>query len=230
MTANALGFHGKGMAPATPRSAGALPAPANAPSAPVGLQCGLAVPRGLLPVLLYSGFAFALPFLSLYGDIDYASDGNKAGAIAVAAVAALAVGYANCCRCWFNMMLFFHLALEVRVVDLALSFAYADGTSATDASLAVVAAVVVIAHLVPFLLVDRVLPLSVLAGAGVVVNAAAVVYLDASLLLLVGASSVALLALTLVVGGVCEVRTSLLTLLLDAVRSGDCIKCGRYEL
>jgi hypothetical protein len=225
---NALGFHGQ--APGAKARAAALPAPANAPSAPVGVQCGIAVPRGLLPVLVYAGFAFAIPFLALYGSIDYTTDGARAGAIAVAAVAALVVPYANCCCCWYNMMLFFHLALEVRVVDLALAYAYAEGTAAADATLAVTAAVVVIVHLVPFLLVDRTLPLAVLAAAGIVVNAAAVVYLDASLLLLVGASSVALLALTLIVAGVCEVRTSILSLLLDAVRSGDCIKCGRYEL
>ena len=226
--ANTLGFHGQ--PPAMKARGGTLPAPATAPDAPVGVQCGIAVPRGLLPVLVYAGLAFAIPFLALYGAIDYGTAGARAGVIAVAAVAALLVPYANCCRCWYNMMLFFHLALEVRVVDLALAFAYDAGTSDGDAALAAVAAVVVIAHLAPFLLVDRTLPLAVLAGAGIVVNAAALVHLDTSLLLLVGASSVALLALTLIVGGVCEVRTSLLTLLLDAVRSGDCIKCGRYEL
>ena len=216
-----------GKPPAKPAT---LPAPATAPAAPLSARYGLAVPRGLLPTLVYAGLAFVVPFLTFYGTFDFSSAGTQAATVALSAVAALVVLYANCCTCWFNMMLFFHIALEVRVVDVALTFAYAEGTSANAAALAITGAVVVIAHLVPFLLVDRVAPLSVLAAAGVVVNSALLVYITAQPPLLVGASATALLAFTLVIGGVCEVRTSLLTLLLEAVRTGDCIKCSRYEL
>ena len=228
MPGNALGmFNGDGKPRRSRAPPATLPPPATAAAGPA---CGFAVPRGLLPVLIYAGLAFALPFLALYVDIDYANAGNRAGAIAVSAGVALIVAYANCCCCWYNMMLFFHTALEVKVVELALVFAYAADTSATDAGLAITAAVVVIAHVVPFFLIDRVIPLAILAGAGIVVNTAVLVHLDTELLLLVSASSVALLVMTLIIVGVCETRTSILSLLLEAIRSGDCIKCGRYEL
>jgi hypothetical protein len=128
------------------------------------------------------------------------------------------------------MALFFHTAIEVYAVQLLIDFAYLSTTSAAAAALAITTTVVIISHLIPFFLTDRVLPLGVLGTAGVVVNAATFVHLAPSQLLLGTASAIMLLSLTLIIGGICETPTSLLTLLVRAVREGSVIKVGGYEL
>lgn len=190
----------------------------------------MGVPRGLVPTLTYSLFAFFVPFLYLYMDYTFDTDVSKGVTIGLSAAAALVVVLANDCCCWYNMMLAFHTALEVKVIDTTLTFAYKTGTSDSDMSLAIAGAVVVIVHLIPFFLSDRLLLLSVLAFAGVVVNTALLVFLDTSMLLLVGASSVALLTLTMIISGVCEIKTSLLSLIRASVVAKKCITCDRFEL
>ena len=97
-------------------------------------------------------------------------------------------------------------------------------------ALAIVGAIVVIVHLIPFYVSDRLMLLSTLAFAGVIVNATLLVFLDSSMLLLVGASSLALLAITMIISGVCEIKTSLLSLIRESVIAKKCITCERFEL
>ena len=191
----------------------------------------LCVPRGLVPTLAYSVFAFIFPFLFLYIDIDFSSSVTKGVTIGISAIAALIAVVANDCCCWYNMMLAFHTALEVKVIDKALAFAYADGTTDTEMALAITGAVVVIVHLVPFFVSDRLMFLSLLAFAGVVVNTSILVFLDSSMiLLLVAASALALLSVTMIISGVCEVKTSLVSLLRDAVVAKRFITFDGFEL
>ena len=192
--------------------------------------CTFGVPRGLIPTLAYSATAFLIPILFLYMSYDFTDEVTRGVTIGVAAIAATAIVYANCCCCWFNMVLFFHAAVEVRVVNTALTFAYADDTSDKDMALAIVGASIVIAHLVPFLLIDNVTPLAILAYAGVVLNAAINVYLDSSRLLLVGGTSAALLGSVMVIGGICEVKTSMLSLIRESIVARKCITCDGFEL
>lgn len=190
----------------------------------------MGVPRGLVPTLTYSLFAFLVPFLFLYMDYDFTTDTARGVTIAISAVAALLMVLANDCCCWYNMMLAFHTALEVKVIDTTLTYAYASGTSDGDMALAIVGAVIVIVHLVPFYVTDRLMLLGVLAFAGVIVNATILVFLDSSSLLLVGASSLALLAITMIISGVCEIKTSMLSLIRESIIAKRCITCERFEL
>jgi hypothetical protein len=192
--------------------------------------CMLGVPRGLLPTLFFSTLAFVVPYLYLYESYTWTDTDVRTGVFVTAAISATAAVYANDCCCWYNMALLFHTAIEVKVIDVTLTFAYADGTSDEHMALAIVAAIVLIVHLLPFFLTDRIMLLSILAYAGVIVNAGVTLYLDPSLLLLSFASSMPLLMLTMILGGICEVRTSLLSLVLEAVNSCKFITCSRFEL
>lgn len=196
-----------------------------------GLSCRLPVPRGLIPTTVYSLFALAIPLLWYFMDTpDYTDDVVVSVTIGLSGLAGLIVIVANDCCCWYNMMLFFHIGIEAKVVDTALSFASKDTTSDRDEALAIAAAAVIIAHLVPFLFTDRIMLLSLLAYVGVVVNVATVVYTDSTLLLIVLSSSLALLSTTMIIGGICEIRTSMLSLVLDSVRSKKCLTCNGFEL
>jgi len=199
------------------------------PAAP-RFSCAVTVPRGIVPVLFYSGVAAAIPFLLEYTSYDYSDATVRGVTIAAAALAATIMLMANCCCCWYNMLLFFHTALEVKVVDTAITFARASTTSDAHMAWAIAGAAIVILHLIPFFLVDRVLLLTTLAYAGVIVNAAILVHLDPSRLLLVGGSSLALLANTMILVGVCEVSTSMLGLLRNAMRTRSLITCKTFGL
>lgn len=205
------------------------------------LSCQLGVPRGLLPVLSYSALAMVLPLVLIYQPgaanaatgYNLSDDVDRGIVIGLAGLAATVVVLVNDCCCWFNMVLFFHTALEVRVVDNALTFAYAAGQPSFNMAWAIAGAVIVIVHLIPFFLTDRLLFLTLLAYVGVFVNAALNVYITPAqpmFLLLVGASSLMLLAMTMIVAGVCEIRTSILSLLRCAITECQWITFGRFEL
>lgn len=216
------------VAPAIPSKTVPVPAPKKSmiPSMVMG------VPRGLVPTLTYSILAFLAPFLLIYLDVDRTTDTAKGVTIGLSAVAALVVVLANDCCCWYNMMLAFHTALEVKVVDMAITYSSADDTSDRGMALAILGAAVVIVHLIPFYVSDRLMLLGILAFAGVVVNTSILVFLDTDKmrLLLVGASALALLSVTMIISGVCEIKTSLLSLVRDSVVNKKCITCMRFEL
>ena len=204
---------------------------ASSPSKSWALSCP--VPRGLIPTLTYSLVALAIPILCLFTTPDYTKDEVIGVTIGASALAGLVIILANDCCCWYNMMLFFHIGIEAKVVDLALKFADTEqgsGEIERDAALAITAAVVIIVHLIPFLLTDRLMLLILMAYVGVVVNVATVVYIAPDHLLLVAASSLALLSTTMIIGGICEIRTSLLSLVVDSVNKKKCLTCDGFEL
>ena len=88
---------------------------------------------------------------------------------------------------------------------------------------------VIIVHLIPFILLDRLALLGLLAYVGVIVNASALVYLDPTLLLLVGFSSVTLLGATLLIAGIDCIDTSLLSNFRSAMKDGSFLLCQSYE-
>lgn len=192
-------------------------------------QC-IPVPRGLVPTVAYSLVALAIPLLCFFTSPDFTADEVVAVTIGLSGVGGLVVIFANDCCCWYNMMLFFHIGVEAKVVDLALTYAYDDANSERDQTLAMVAGIVIILHLIPFLLTDRIMLLIFLAYVGVVVNTSAIVYLASEQLLLVVASSLALLSTTMIVGGICEIKTSLASLFMDSIKKKKCITCESFEL
>ena len=195
------------------------------------LACRLPVPRGLIPTAVYSLFALAIPLLWFFMESpDYTDNGVRGTIIGGSALAGLIVILANDCCCWYNMMLFFHIGIEAKVVDAALKYSELDTTDSTGQALAITTAIVIIVHLVPFLLTDRIMLLSFLAYVGVVVNVATVVYVDTSLILIVLSSTLALLSTTMIIGGICEIRTSMLSLIMDSINKKMCLTCEGFEL
>lgn len=186
------------------------------------------IPKGFLPLLFYSSLFMIAPLMIDYVDFDFSDSGTRASFIAVSGVYALIVVLANDCLVWFNMVLFFHIGLEVRTSEILMDFARLDTTSSGDEILAWTGMVVLIVHLVPFLLVDNTTLLTVLAFAGIIVNTSIVVYLASDRLLLVGFSSTTLLGSTLCISGVCEIATSMLTALRTTLQDGTWLKCSTY--
>ena len=218
------------------------------------------IPRGFLPVLFYSLASVAVPVLYLYSrctlsgdtstdpgsgfdnmtalvcdtdaliDIDYSDDMVRGVVIGLSVIAALALVYANDCCAWYNMLLFFHIGIEAKVVDVVFTEAFKDDTTDLAAGLYIFGACVVIVHLIPFLLTDHLMFLSLLAAAGVVANATLLVFASPDLLLLASLSATTLLAMTMLIRGVCEIRISLFSLFMDAMKKGKYVECDGFEL
>lgn len=195
-----------------------------------GMMPMMPVPKGFLPLLLYALLFLTTPLLYTYMDYDYSDAGVRGGVVATAVAAAFAIVLANDCVVWFNMVFFFHIAMEVRVLDILMEFARNDDTSEGDQVLAWTGSAVIFVHLLPFLLMDNTMLLALLAFAGIIINTVVLVYLDTTLLLTVGFSSAALLGTTLCIGGVCDVPTSMLSVLRQAMRDGSWIVCSVYEM
>ena len=183
------------------------------------------VPRGFLPLLLYSSLAFALPMLYHYMDYDYEDDMTRAVVIGTSVVSSTVVLLAMDCAVWFNIVLFFHAALEVRVIHRLVDVAQADGSSDMDVALSWTAAGVIGVHLLPFLVVDGPRLLALVGYAGVIVNSAALLYVDTDLLPLVAYSASVLLGSTLCISYTECIRTSMLSGLRHAMSTGTYIEC-----
>jgi hypothetical protein len=203
----------------------AIPTTVAAPTAKVS---PISVPKGFLPLFFYAAVFLLAPVLYEYVDYTWADSTTRAALIVVSAAYALSVVFANDCVAWFNMVLFFHIGIEVKVLEILMDFARLTTTADGDEILAWTGFVVIIVHLIPFLLVDNTMFLTLLAVAGVIVNAAVLVYLDSNRLLLTGFSSVSLLGTTLCISGVCDVSTSMLTALRKAMTDGTWLTCSGY--
>ena len=203
--------------------------------ASVASWCKLSVPKGLLPTLLYSLFFLAFPLCVDYTDIVEVSGGEplvkdtewKVAVIAASFVAALLVLLANDCVAWFNMILFFHLGVEITVLDSLVQ--YADDNDGSEMTLAWIAAAVILLHLVPFFTVDHAGLLTLLAFVGIVVNTAALVFVSPGMLLLTGFSSTMLLMGVLLIACIDCVKTSMLSQLRLAFKEGTWLMCSTYE-
>ena len=229
-------------------SSSALPAPSKSSA----VTCAMPVLKGFLPMLFYScltGFvAIAYNYMT-FEDMPMVS-------VIAAGVAALALVLANDPATWYNMALFFYIGLEVRVLDFILAFIGTQDDPALspnvttpgipnagdvrDRTLAWVAFVVIIVHLVPFLVVNRRGLLAILAFAGAAVNTAVCGYLKLpapatgafheEFTLLMLSSSLGLLALTLfTIRMKCE-DCSILTHLGRTIREGGWIYFAPYEM
>lgn len=211
-----------------------LPAPTLASSTPSTSSvarvkmttCSL---KGFFPLMLFSSLLLSVPIVVAYADLDYSDAATRGAVVATPVLVVLATLLANDLVVWFNMVLFFHLGMEVQVLDVLMDFARESGTSDAHSALAWTAFVVVILHLVPFFLVDQSKVLCALASAGVVVNAVALLYVSPPLLTPVGFSSFVLLLLTVLTRNVCDVSCSLRTSLLSAVKQGSFVRCDVSE-
>lgn len=197
------------------------------PPAPVR-WCTCGVFKGFLPLLLFSCMAAAVPATALYINLDF-SDALTCGLIAGASgVLATGVVLANHCATWYNMVLFFHTAVEVRVLDVVITYALAEDTGMTAVALAWTGASIVIVHLLPFFVLDMPRLLILLAWAGVIVNTSLVVYIDATLLVLTLSSALAFLLVTLFTFGSECAQPSLASQLRDAINGGKLISCETF--
>lgn len=208
--------------PVTPAS---LPVPSTASK-----PCRMSVFKGFLPLFVYSGLAVALSTTVLFGDIDFSDNVSRGLTIGAAAGSATAVILANNCATWYNLVLFFHIGIESKVIETAFTYAMADGTSTEGMALAYTAGAVIIVHLLPFLLIDHTGLLILLAYAGVVVNASLLVFVDTTYLMLVVLSSLALLVMTLLIlASKCH-KPSMLNQFRCAMRDKTWLTCEPYEI
>ena len=187
------------------------------------------VPKGFLPLAFYSSLFAVVPILYYSVSFDYSTTAMRAAVITTSAVLPLVALLANDPVVWFNLVLFLHVGIETRVVHTLMDFARASTSSDRDSALAYTAVGVIIAHLAPFVLIDNVMFLMLLAYAGVVVNASALVFVDNTQLLLVGTSSVALLLTTMFTCCVCEVRCSVLNRFLCAMKDKSWFVLASYQ-
>ena len=192
--------------------------------------CNMSVPKGLIPVTIYSLFFLTFPLISHYVTYDFTDDMIRAGVIVASFLAATIILTANDCVAWFNMALFFHLGIEITVLDTLITFAQAATTSDTGTALAWTAWAVIIIHLLPFFLIDHAGLLILLSYAGLIVNASALVFVQPSMLLLTSFSSAVLLACVLLIACIDCVRTSMLSQVRQAATEGTWLVCSKYEM
>ena len=198
--------------------------------------CSVGTIKGFLPTFAYAALALLVPLVLDFVTIDAHDNVTRGVTIGLSAVAAGLVVYADDCVTWYNIVLFFHTGVEVMLVYIGFDYAYADDRKDVEMALSLAGTITIIVHLIPFFLLDTKWLLTLLAAAGVVVNTAMVVFLvpqkayDELLLLLYGGSSLALLAVTLIVVGVNCMKPSMLTLLRGSLMEGSCLKCVPYEM
>ena len=208
---------------------------------------GAVVPKGFVPLLLYSLAFCAIPLVTYFGGergLARTSMGAQVATVVGSALVALVVLCANDCVVWFNLVLFFHLGIEIIVTDKVVDYALLADTPTEGKVLGWVAVAVIGTHLLPFFLVDHRGLLAMLAAAGVVVNAAALAYVapgetgsgedlvsgDSYLLLLTGFSSTVLLGCVLMINYIDCAGTSMLSQLKQACAEGTWFVCTPYEM
>ena len=155
-------------------------------------------PIVLLLSALYLGlFVPPAPAFLYESEADYTTAGPRAMTLVFAVVGAgmLLLGPVNALQ---QALLGFHVGVEAYVIERVLRYATAEGRAGREIVLASIGASVVIVHLIPFFLLDRRMLLMALAALGIVVNVLLALLAlpehGATLLLLLGASSGALLA------------------------------------
>lgn len=174
------------------------------------------MPSTFLPLLLYSALALATPLVYTYVEYDLTDTVTRGVVIGASAVIALALLASRTAPALFNIALFFHVGIETHVIDTTLTFAYADDTEQAHMVLAVVSAVVIAAHLIPFLVSDNFFVLTFFAYVGIVVNTAIAIFLLPSELLMISSSATALLAAVLLVAKL-ECKVCIFSLLRSAI-------------
>lgn len=192
--------------------------------------CACARPSGFLVTLTLALLAAADPLLFLYNSgltADYSLGSTRALTAAAAVLGATAIAIFREPATLYNLALFVHIGFEVYVVDQAFLFARAADTETASMVLAYLGGAVVIVHLLPFLVIDHRDTLSFLAYVGVVVNTLLILLampqLGAQLLLVVGLTSVVLLAATLL--ALPHAQPALLGMARRALRARTCLGC-----
>ena len=184
------------------------------------IKCDMKTPTGFPLLLLYSAFAALLPTLYFYMDYDYDDMMTRAGVIGASGILAVVALIANHSTTWYNMVLFYHTAIEVKLLDTTITYANASTTDEEYMVWSWVGATIVAVHLLPFYLVDIPQLLLLLAFAGVPVNTAIAVYLDPTFLPIVMQSALALFIVTFIVVGVQGLKPSLFSKLLLSLKEG----------
>ena len=205
-------------------------APASASPASTPRTLGVRVPKGLIPVVLYSLLFTAVPIVNYYVAPDYNDTTVKGIVCMYSALCALAIVLANDCVAWFNIVLATHLAIEIVVLNKLHDFAQLATTSDQSMALAYVSFGVIIFHLIPFFLVNNVHVLTLLGFVGIILNTVSLTYVASDMLLVTGISSSALLILTLLVASIDCVSTSLFSALRSALKDSLYLVCVKYEV
>lgn len=195
-------------------------------------MCKMTVPKGFLPTLFFSLFFLSIPLALLFQPWEMADStamSTRVLTVGAATLGGLFVILANECVAWFNMALFFHIGVEIKVLQTLADFAQHTDTLSGDSTLGWIAFIVILVHLLPFLVSDRLGLLTLLAYVGLVVNTIAVLYTDYPSLLLVSLSSGMLLGSTLLIAGIDCIDTSILSTLRKAMKDNTWLVCSPFE-
>lgn len=195
-------------------------------------SCGCAVPKGFLPLLFYSLFFLSLPIEFYYMNLDFVDLMTRTGFFLTAFATATFLLVANDPVVVFNMVLFFHIGVEAKVLDDVTEFALNSPAEDYEVVLAWLTFGIIIVHLLPFLLLDNPMLLIVLAYVGILVNTAALSYLamETGYVFAVGLSATTLLGVTLLIASNSHVKTSMLTQLRNALSSGSWLLCMPFKI
>ena len=183
------------------------------------------MPKGFLPFLVYVCAIGALPLCYEFLSYDITDNMDRGVIIGVSAAACVVFMLATAVHqaVWYNMALFYHIGIETHAVKLLLDN-YDASVPEVEQILSLIAACVIISHLVLFLFVDRASVLALVATAGVLVNVSAFVFVEGGEeLLVVGSSALNLLAFTLAFRE-CE-SLSIVSQLSIALKDRQCLSC-----
>ena len=219
---------------ATTRTAMSIAMPTTSPSPPAqkkAMHCY--VPKGFLPLSFFATIFLIAPILFDYVDYTWTDAATRGGHRNLSRVRPVYTACQRHSRVVQHGIVLSHRSRGKGIGD-SHGLCKLDTTGDGDKILAWSGFVIIIVHLLPFLLIDHTKILTLLAFAGVIVNASALVYLtDPSIdlrLMLVGFSSAALLGTTLCISGMCDVSTSMLTALRKAMTDGTWLKCSSYSM
>jgi hypothetical protein len=183
------------------------------------------VPSGILYTCLISSIILVAPLMFLYNSgltSDYSEGPTRALTAVTSFLGATVILLTIDAKTIF----------EIYIIDKAFQFARASTTSTTSEVLSYIGGVVVILHLVPFVLTNRIRILTLLAYVGIIVNTLLILLampeLGPYLLFVVGITSSVLLGVTLLI--TTQTDTAIVPLLFEAYKKKEWISLKPFSL
>ena len=179
-------------------------------------------PGPVLSTLLLSILALGVPLAYEYATIDYADNTSRGLIIGASALAVRLLTKRHSVETLFNVVLFFHIGIEILLLDVTIAYARTVGISDVEMGFAIAGGAIIIVHLLPFLVSDNLFVLVLLSAAGLMVNTAVAVFLDPqNLLLLIATSTSLLLSVYFAAGTPC----SMFSLIRKAFAENSFLEC-----
>ena len=191
----------------------------------------LNVPKGFLPVVVNSGMSLALSLVLMFGNIVYTSDAVRAILIGASIGTPFALAFANDVAVWFNIVLFFAIGVQSKLIQHTLEFSRQDTLGDFEVFLCIAASTLIIATLVCLLFVSqRRILVTVLSMASVTISTITSLYVIPDMLPLIFITSNSLLLMVLFCTYCCKGQTvAILSLLHETVHDRKWLTCMPLE-